>query len=179
MIINLPPVRDTARHFLAPGNGEGLSKQVFATWLKERPQAWWDGIEVIAMDGFFGFKSATAEQLSEATPVMDPSHVDRLTADALDECRHRVQQVKCEHRGRVGDPLYKARCALHTGEGLLTEKQQKRIADLCADEKHVEAEATWGAYQRMITAYRQNEQYERKKHLHKLIVSVKTMPRPG
>lgn len=33
---------------------EGRSKQVFKTWLAARPQAWRDGIEVVAMDGFTG-----------------------------------------------------------------------------------------------------------------------------
>ena len=34
---------------------EGRSKQVFKTWLAERPQAWRDQLEVVAMDGFTGF----------------------------------------------------------------------------------------------------------------------------
>jgi transposase len=33
---------------------EGRSKQAFQTWLSERPQAWRDAIEVVAMDGFTG-----------------------------------------------------------------------------------------------------------------------------
>jgi hypothetical protein len=44
---------------------------------------------------------------------------------------------------------------LHTGAGLLTEKQQTRLEELFADEQHVEVEATWGIYQRMVTAYRE------------------------
>lgn len=81
---------------------------------------------------------------------MDPIHVVRLAGDALDDCwrrrRRRVQQTTCGHRGRAGDPLYKARRTLHTGVGLLTEEQQKRIEDLFAEEKHVAVEAAWGAY---------------------------------
>ncbi|NMR32578.1 transposase, partial [Crystallibacter degradans] len=42
------------------------------TWLQERPQEWRDGVEVVAMDGFSGFKSAAAEELPDAVPVMDP-----------------------------------------------------------------------------------------------------------
>ena len=40
---------------------------------------------------------------------MDPFHVVRLAGDALDQCRRRVQQVTCGHRGRKGDPLYLGR----------------------------------------------------------------------
>ena len=37
---------------------------------------------------------------------------------------------------------------------LLTERQARRLRDLFADERHVEVQATWGIYQRMIAAYR-------------------------
>lgn len=74
------------------------------------------------MDGFSGFKTATSEELPEATAVMDPFHVVRLAGDALDRCRRRVQQIIHGHRGRSGDPLYRARRMLHTGAGLLTDK---------------------------------------------------------
>ena len=43
-----------------------------------------------------------------------PFHVVRLAGDALDQCRRRVQQVTCGHRGRKGDPLYAARRTLHS-----------------------------------------------------------------
>src|ERR1700681_4081890 len=38
---------------------EGRSKQVFKTWLGERDTSWRDCVEVVAMDGFTGFKSST------------------------------------------------------------------------------------------------------------------------
>ena len=75
------------------------------------------------MDGFTGFKTATTEELPDATAVMDPFHVVRLAGDALDQCRRRVQQPMHGHRGHAEDPLYRARRTLHTGEGLLTDKQ--------------------------------------------------------
>ena len=55
-------------------------------------QAWRDGVEVVAMDGFTGFKTATTEELPDAVAVMDPFHVVRLAGEALDRCRRRVQQ---------------------------------------------------------------------------------------
>ena len=106
------------------------------------------------MDGFTGFKTAAAEELPDAVAVMDPFHVVRLAGDALDRCRRRVQQELHGHRGLAGDPLYRARRTLHTGEDLLTDRQRERLMVLFADAEHVEVEATWGIYQRMISAYR-------------------------
>lgn len=107
------------------------------------------------MDGFTGFKTAATEELPKATAVMDPFHVVRLAGDALDVCRRRVQQHLHGRRGRKNDPLYKARRTLHTGAGLLTDRQRDRLNVLFAVEDHVEVEATWGIYQRMIAAYRE------------------------
>jgi transposase len=81
-----------------------------------------DGIEIVAMDGFTGFKTAAAEEIPDAVAVMDPFHVVALAGDALDRCRQRVQQDTCGHRGRVGDPLYGIRRVLRTGVGLLTDR---------------------------------------------------------
>ena len=79
------------------------------------------------MDGFTGFKTATAEELPDAVAVMDPFHVVRLAGDALDRCRRRIQQIIHGHRGRANDPLYRARRTLHTGVDLLTDRQQQRL----------------------------------------------------
>ena len=38
---------------------------------------------------------------------------------------------------------------------LLTDKQAARLRTLFGAEEHVEVEATWGIYQRMVTAYRE------------------------
>ncbi|NVN00857.1 transposase, partial [Arthrobacter sp. SDTb3-6] len=155
VIIDLTPIRDGTGPSRLLDMVEGRSKKVFATWLQGRPQQWRDGVEVVAMDGFSGFKSAAAEELPDAVPVMDPFHVIRLAGDALDSCRRRVQQQSCGHRGRAGDPLYSARLTLHTGAGLLTEKQRTRLESLFSADTHIEVEASWGIYQRMVAAYRE------------------------
>jgi hypothetical protein len=71
-----------------------------------------------------------------------------------------VQQAICGHRGRKGDPLYAARRTLHTGADLLTEKQKDRLSALFDGDEHVEVEATWGIYQRMIAAYREPDRVD-------------------
>jgi transposase len=155
VIIDLTPTRCGTGPARLLDMVEGRSKQAFKQWLAQRPRAWRDGVEVVAMDGFTGFKTATTEELPDATAVMDPFHVVRLAGDALDRCRRRVQQDLHGHRGRKSDPLYRARRTLHTGTDLLTDKQRRRLDALFAVDEHVQVEATWGIYQRMITAYRE------------------------
>ena len=132
----------------------GGSKQIFKNWLASRPDTWRSHIEVVAMVGFTGFKSATAEELPGARAVMNPFHVVHLAGNALDECRRRIQQELHHRRGRATDPLYKARRTLHSRSCLLTPRQQHQLLDLFASQEHVALEATWSAYQNIIVAYR-------------------------
>jgi len=172
VIIDLTPVRAGTGPARLLDMVEGRSKQAFKQWLADRPPAWRAGLEVVAMDGFTGFKTATSEELPDAVAVMDLFHVVRLAGDALDRCRRRVQQQLHGHRGRATDPLYRARRTLHTGSDLLTDKQRQRLDALFAADEHVEVEATWGIYQRMITAYRHPDRVRGRDLMRKLIDSV-------
>ena len=172
VIIDLTAIRDGTGPARLLDMVEGRSKQAFKTWLADRDQAWRDGVEVVAMDGFTGFKSAAAEELPNAVAVMDPFHVVRLAGEALDRCRRRVQQDTRGHRGMKGDPLYAARRTLHTGAGLLTDKQIARLRTLFAADGHIEVEATWGIYQRMIAAYREPDRRRGREQMVRLIDSI-------
>ena len=172
MIIDLTPIRDGTGPARLLDMVEGRSKQAFKAWLAERPQAWRDGVDVVAMDGFTGFKTAAAEEIPDAVAVMDPFHVVRLAGDALDRCRRRVQQDLHGHRGRKDDPLYKSRRTLHTGSDLLTEKQKARLAELFDGDDHVEVEITWCVYQRMVAAYREPDRAKGRALMEKLIDSL-------
>ena len=90
----------------------------------------------------------------------------------MDQCRRRVQQQLHGHRGRKTDPLYRARRTLHTGADLLTDKQHQRLTELFTGDAHVEVEATWGIYQRMIAAYREPDRAKAKQAMTKVIESV-------
>ena len=174
VIIDLTGIRDGTGPARLLDMVEGRSKAAFKTWLTNRPQAWRDAVEVVAMDGFTGFKTATAEELPDAVTVMDPFHVVRLAGDALDTCRRRVQQSIHGHRGRKSDPLYRARRTLHTGADLLTDTQAERLTALFTPDEHVQVEATWGIYQKMIAAYRHEDRTAGRELMVKLIDSVST-----
>jgi transposase len=172
VIIDLTPIRDGTGPARLLDMVEGRSKQAFKTWLAERPQAWRDAVQVVAMDGFTGFKTATTEELPDATAVMDPFHVVRLAGDALDRCRRRVQQQLHGHRGFKNDPLYRARRTLHTGIDLLTDRQHDRLDALFAVDDHVEVHVTWGIYQQLISAYREPDRRTGRARMSTLIQSL-------
>ena len=172
VIIDLTPIRDGTGPARLLDMVAGRSKQAFKTWLANRPAAWRERLEVVAMDGFTGFKTATTEELPDAVAVMDPFHVARLAGDALDRCRRRVQQDIHGHRGLACDPLYRARRTLHTGAELLTDRQRQRITALFEHEEHVEVEVTWGVYQAVIAAYRHPDRATGRTMMTRLIASV-------
>jgi transposase len=47
--------------------------------------------------------------LDHVTQVADPFYLVKLGNSKMDECRRRVQNETVGHRGRKGDPLYRAR----------------------------------------------------------------------
>lgn len=104
------------------------------------------GVEDIAMDGFAGYKSAAAEELPDAVPVVDPFHVVALAGGAVERCRQRIQQETLGHRRRSGDPLYGIRRVLLTGANLLTPNQADRLETVLAVEEHTQVDVTWWVY---------------------------------
>ena len=177
VMIDLTPVRDRSGPARLLDVVPGRSKKALKTWLAARDESWRGRVEVVAMDGFTGFKSAAGEELPAARAVMDPFHVVSLAAGKLDECRRRVQRAIAGRRGRAGDRLYRARRTLLTGAGLLTDTQARRLEALFADERHAAVQAAWGVYQRLIQAYRTDDPGLGKHLMQQLIDSLKqTIP---
>lgn len=173
VVIDLTPVRDRSGPARLLDVVPGRSKKVLKTWLSQRDQDWRGRVEVVAMDGFTGFKSAAGEELPKARAVMDPFHVVSLAAGRLDECRRRIQRAITGRRGRAKDPLYRARRTLLTGADLLTDAQAERLEVLFADERHAPVTAAWGVYQRLIQAYRTKDPGLGKHLMRRLISSLR------
>lgn len=158
----------------------GRSKMVLKTWMGGRDQRFRDRVKVVAMDGFTGYKTATAEELPAARIVMDPFHVVRLAGEKLDRCRTRVQQDTCGHRGRAGDPLYTVRRILHTRTELLTGKQKVRLFEaLTSRDEHVAVEVTHQIYLQIIAAYEHPQRREGKKLMWKALKRIQKGLPPG
>jgi transposase len=153
VIVDVTPVLDGTGRARLLDLVPGRSAAALKSWLSTQTATFRDQVEVVAMDGFGGYKTAAADELPEATPVMDPFHVVALAGTKLDLCRQRIQQQTCGHRGRSGDPLYGVRRTLRTRLPLLTARQRARLEAVFADEAHLAVELCWGFYQRMIAAY--------------------------
>jgi transposase len=143
----------------------GRSAAAFSGWLAARTPAFRERVEIVAMDGFGGYKTAATTALPDAVTVMDPFHTVALAGAKLDLCRQRVQQDTTGHRGRSGDPLYRVRRTLRTRLGLLTDRQRARLEAVFAVEEHIAVETTWFAYQLIIAAYADEDRARGKKLL--------------
>jgi transposase len=70
VVIDLIPIGDGTGPARLLDMVDGRSKSAFKKWLAERPRTWRDAVEVVAMDGFTGFKTAAAEEVPDAVAVM-------------------------------------------------------------------------------------------------------------
>lgn len=172
VFIDLTPVRDGTGPARLLDMVSGKNKAVVTDWLEARSQQWRDAVEVVAMDGFTGFKSASEDKLPQATEVMDPFHVVALMGEAMDVTRRETQRRILGRRGRKGDPLYSARRTLRVGADMLTEKQQTSLAKLFADDKHTPVEVTWSVYQDVVLAYRDENRKTGKQSLTQTIRKI-------
>ncbi|WP_059037050.1 ISL3 family transposase [Gordonia desulfuricans] len=175
VLVDLTPIVDGTGPARLLDMVAGRSKAALKDWLGARDQGFRDRIRVVTMDGFTGYRTATAEALDKARVVMDPFHVVHLAAEKLTLCRQRVQQDTCGHRGRSGDPLYGIRRTLLTRIGLLTDKQKTRLrGGLDAREEHVAVAVTYAIYQELIDAYEQPTKRDSKIAMYKLLKKIKT-----
>lgn len=104
VIIDLTPARDKTGPARLLDMIPGRSKAAFKAWLKAHPKAWKDRIEVVAMDGFTGYKTAAGEALPGAVAVMDPFHVVRLAGDALERLPTTRPAAAPQAQGPQGRP---------------------------------------------------------------------------
>lgn len=95
-----------------------------------------------------------------------------LRPDLAHQTAWPVTPWTCAAGGRTGDPLYRARRILHTGVDLLADRQHQRLEDLFTDDDHVQVEATWGIYQRIIAAYREPDKTKGKTMMRAVIDSI-------
>jgi transposase len=72
LIIDLTPVHDQTGAARLLDMVEGRSATALADWLAAQPADFAAGVQVVAMDGFAGYKTAATAVVPDAVTVMDP-----------------------------------------------------------------------------------------------------------
>ena len=119
VIIDLTPIRDGTGPSRLLDMVEGRSKQVFKQWLAERHQSWRDAVEVVAMDGFTGFKTTTTEELPDPDDIL--AHLNAPN----EQHSHRSCQRTPEH-------LHGSVLGFRNLTNYITRSRSRDRRDLCA-----------------------------------------------
>jgi len=173
LIIDLTPVHDQRGPARLLDLVAGRSATALADWLAAQPPDFSRAVEVIAMDGFAGYKTAAAEVIPDAVTVMDPFHVVALAGAKLDACRQRIQQQTLDRRGHTGDPLYGIRRIARTRLSLLSTRQYARLSSVFDAEEHLAVKVAWLIYQKIIAAYADPNRRRGKRAMATLIDSIR------
>ena len=150
VMIDLTPVRDRSGPARLLDVVPGRSKTVFKTWLSQRDQDWRGRVEVVATGRF--------HRVPRAPPTRSSHKPGRSSTPSM---------------SWPWRPASRARRTLHTGAGLLTDTQARRLQALFADDRYAAVQAAWGVYQRLIQAYRTDEAGLGKYLMQRLIDSLK------
>jgi transposase len=173
LIIDLTPVRDHRGPARLLDLVSGRSATALASWLAAQPADFAQAVQVIAMDGFAGYKTAATEVLPDAVTVMDPFHVVALAGTKLDLIRQRIQQQTLGRRGHTGDPLYGIRRIARTRLQLLSTRQYTRLNSVFDAEEHLAVKVAWLIYQKIIAAYADPNRRRGKQAMTRLIASIR------
>ena len=123
----------------------GRSGATVTEWLSARPQAWRDGVEVVALDPSAPFAAAIRRLLPQAIMVVDHFHLVRLANQMLTEVRQRVAREQLGRRGRKADPAWAHRRLLLAAGNRLSRRGLDRLsAVLATDDPTNEIGAAWG-----------------------------------
>lgn len=100
-------------------------------------------IESVVIDPYAGYKAAVRDLAAGAVRVADRFHIERLAAQAVTDCRCRLQQALTGHRGRTGDPLWAVRRDLIRARQRLSDRGRERLAAAFRVDRTDELECAW------------------------------------
>ena len=124
---------------------DGRDSAGVGAWLKARPQAWRDCIEVVAIDPSAAFRKALRDHLPRAAVSVDAFHLVKLANDALTTVRQRLSREHKGRRGRKVDASWANRRLLLRGANTLSARGWQRLQHtLRQDDPTDELGAAWG-----------------------------------
>ena len=101
-----------------------------ARWLRAQPHHVRERLDYGCLDMSKTYAAVFRVVTPKATRVVDRFHVMRHAILAVDQVRRRVQQQRTGHRGRAGDPLYRARKLLVINATATDPELQERLEGL-------------------------------------------------
>jgi transposase len=109
---------------------EGKKAEEPTAWLENRGEEWLGTVRYATLDLSATYKAVFDATVPDAVQVADPFHVIKHATFQLDQCRRRVQQELLGHRGRKGDPLFRARRLLAKAHERLDERGNEKLTGL-------------------------------------------------
>jgi transposase len=158
---------------------EGRTATTVSAWIDAHPSEWRNAIRYATLDMSGPYRKVFDDSLPHASQVADPFHVVKHANSMLDECRRRVQNETCGHRGRKDDPLYKSRRLLTSGHERLDETGTAKLIGLLeAGDPRGEVRMTWHAKETIRGIYDIDDPADADAYLGELIddMSDDTMP---
>jgi hypothetical protein len=173
VIIDLTGIRDGTGPARLLDMVEGRSKAAFKTWLADRPRP---GVTLSRSSRWTGSPGSRPPP-ARNYPTRSPSWIPFTSfawpgtpwtpAGAGSNKTHGHRGRKATRSTGPGGPCTPALTCSPT-------QQAERLTALFTPDEHVEVEATWGIYQRMIAAYRHEDRATGRELMVKLIESVST-----
>ncbi|MDZ7883399.1 MAG: ISL3 family transposase [Mycobacterium sp.] len=136
------------------GQREGRTSKAVIDWLRERSDAFRDGIEYVAIDPAAVYAAAirTPGLLPNATIVVDHFHLVKLANDALTKVRRRVTWDLKDRRGGKLDPEWANRRRLLRGRERLSQKTfAKMWNSITAEDPSAQILSAWIAKEELRT----------------------------
>lgn len=103
-----------------------------AGWLRAQPHHVKDNLSYGVLDMSRTYNAVFKVVTPKAKRVIDRFHVMRHAIFCVDQVRRRVQQETLKHRGRAGDPLYRARKLLVMRDAACDPELEERLEGLLA-----------------------------------------------
>ena len=123
-------------------------------WLLAQPEPWRQSINWGVLDLSGAYRRSFEVALPHAGQVADPFHVIRLANNSIDEVRRRTQNDTLGHRGRKGDPLWRARRLLIAAHERLSDRGDAKLRRLlAAGDPRGEVRLAWHAKETLRGLY--------------------------
>ena len=172
VVIDLTPVRDRTGPSRLLAMVEGRSQQAFQAWLAGRPGPGGTAWRWSRWTGSPASRPPPATSCPRRRRCWTPSTSSGSPATLWTAAGVGSSRTCTATAAAAPTRSTAPACTLHTGADLLTDRQQQRLTALFGDEDHIQVQATWGIYQRMIAAYRHPDRAAGRHAMTRLIIAL-------